>query len=60
MTLLIYDILIATLLLIIVGMAVAFIRHQRLLTTRAHLMREAMRNRDCCQANGPCKGLSTI
>lgn len=56
MTLLIYDILIATLLLIIVGMAVAFIRHQRLLTTRAHLMREAMRNRDFTFSL-PTKGL---
>lgn len=56
MTLLIYDILIATLLLIIVGMAVAFIRHQRLLITRAHLMREAMRNRDFTFSL-PTKGL---
>ena len=56
MTLLIYDILIATLLLIIVGMAVAFTRHQRLLTTRAHLMREAMRNRDFTFSL-PTKGL---
>lgn len=56
MTLLIYDILIATLLLIIVGMAVAFIRHQSLLTTRAHLMREAMRNRDFTFSL-PTKGL---
>ena len=56
MTLLIYDILIATLLLIIVGMAVAFIRDQRLLITRAHLMREAMHNRDFTFSL-PTKGL---
>lgn len=56
MTLIGYDILIAILLLIIVGMAMAFIRHQRLLTTRAHLMREAMRNRDFTFSL-PTKGL---
>ena len=48
--------LLIAILVVIIVVVIRFIRHQRLLKLRAHLMREAMRNHDFT-FRLPCKGL---